>query len=931
MRKLLPRRVRTMMRTTSCWRILLPSQKPKPRQLYATIQSKTTTTTTVMMRPLTRSRPVSLLQPLTTKMSKNHPNSLKKTRRLNLRLENNPKNQATWLELIDLQDSLLANAATTNTGMAAASSTSITATRQAKLHKAITEKKLAIYEKALKHFPTCLELLIPYLTLCEIEFGDSNPTRLLTLWDRVLKRTKGESVQLWDRYLTYRQTSYLSFGVNGFVDAVQECMDVLKGLEDSESNQSGLLHIFTRLCNLLHESGYTERAVALYQGQIEFSCFTPPAFEEMDWRQRVDLFEDFWESECPRVGEPGATGWKANVMGAEGVAGYKPFKAGDDEDLIVNDGDDEYKIWFRKEMEYSFMNWAPQRSTSVKEEDPDSMQDGGDEDEEDDVDPFATIIFDDIRPFLFNLSSPNLKSQLISNFLNLLSCQFNTTCTSTPLLVVAESLMRVELMNNALVSQFFPKPVGKEVANTTSPAFPSFPLNNFPITVSTLYSNSIAASSNNNPSLLTPAAVASIQDSGNQKLEFIKHVIRQSCKAVDDWDDIGIPLILSMEAASAAGESSKGGGVKAALKLGKSMLKEERMNLSLWAFYAGLEAGRGKLDEARKIFQTALSAYRTFPPENQHDAVLLYVAYTELEMDCQEYCRALWILVSFADSSVDLGKIETERPSATRILKARKFLNEMADAAIQKCNSDYQVTLQQPSSQAIRITSSLITSTCLFEYLHSNNNIEEAFQSISLSLSKLGLLPALRELVLETRLKLYVTHSKRPGVFVRPGDIRTAMELAVSEFPHNTSFLLRFVEYESKTKIENKVRRLFDVELKKNPSSTLWLFAIFTELHHYSGQTYNPHSVRSLFSRAHECPTGKHCPSVWYLSIIFEILQGNVTKAKQLLFRAIRECPWSKKLYMLAMGELRGVFDGSEVAEIIGVMEEKEIRLRCAI
>jgi hypothetical protein len=38
----------------------------------------------------------------------------------------------------------------------------------------------------------------------------------------------------------------------------------------------------------------------------------------------------------------------------------------------------------------------------------------------------------------------------------------------------------------------------------------------------------------------------------------------------------------------------------------------------------------------------------------------------------------------------------------------------------------------------------------------------------------------------------------------------------------------------------------------------------------------------------------KHSISLWYLYIAFEILQNNVTKAKTLFFRAIRECPWAK-------------------------------------
>jgi hypothetical protein len=36
---------------------------------------------------------------------------------------------------------------------------------------------------------------------------------------------------------------------------------------------------------------------------IEFNCFTPPAFVAQTLNQRIETFEAFWESECPRFGD----------------------------------------------------------------------------------------------------------------------------------------------------------------------------------------------------------------------------------------------------------------------------------------------------------------------------------------------------------------------------------------------------------------------------------------------------------------------------------------------------------------------------------------------------------------------------------------------------------------------------------------------------
>ncbi|KAI8621969.1 NRDE-2, necessary for RNA interference-domain-containing protein [Chytriomyces sp. MP71] len=839
----------------------------------------------ILNMPSTHDKPQEVPFPVSTNLQET-PEFLAETRRLNLRLENNPANLATWLELLALQDSLLRNAEAESTSARA----------MASLRRSVTEKKVAIYEKALRQHPyAARELVLPMLELVA-EVWDA--PRLLTTWDRVLKRVSGPggvgTFEVWDRYVTYRMTSYASFGVSPMLEVFEQCFGVFQARRDFEGSQMALLHFFKRLCSMLFDAGYTERAVALYQAMIEFSCFTPPAFAQMDFEQRMDLFEDFWESECARVGEAGATGWKENVIGAVGVAAYIP-KRGDvgDED----EGDDEYAAWFRCEAEAGFMNWAPQRSTTAATA-------KADDDDDADEDPFATIIFDDIRPFMFDISHPTLKARLVTNFAQLLSCQLNMTESSTML----ESLSpcQVQLMNNSLLTSFFPP---KSPRGSEGPV-PAFPIKNFPLAQDNLFRTAGSC-------LLDDVQVRGIQDAGHQRLAFLCHLLSQ-CRSFDDLDDVAMPLMLSLEAC----EGSKG-GLKAALKAGKNMLKEARMNLSLWACYAGLEVARRKLDEARKIYQTAIMSYRTFPLEQQHDAVLLHLAYAELEAEAERFHVALQVLVSFADRSVELPSLTTEeRPPATRILKARKFLQEMTSIAMQKCNQEALA----PSSQSLRKTACLVACGGLFEYL-STDKIEDALQYFDKMHTKADI-PALRELILDSKLRILLRHSKRSGIFVRPGDIRDAIEKAVIEFPHNSTFLTMLVEGEAKFKMENRVRRVIDSCLKTNPSSTLWAFAVWTELHHHIGEVYNQNTVQSLLSRAIECPVGKQAPSLWQLAIVFEILTGNLQRAKQLLFRAIRECPWSKGLYLLVVGELRGVFGADEVAEIVGVMEEKEIRIR---
>lgn len=69
----------------------------------------------------------------------------------------------------------------------------------------------------------------------------------------------------------------------------------------------GLVDIFLSLCRFEWQAGYQELATALFQAEIEFSIFCPSLLATKHGKLR--LFEHFWNSNGPRVGEEGALGW----------------------------------------------------------------------------------------------------------------------------------------------------------------------------------------------------------------------------------------------------------------------------------------------------------------------------------------------------------------------------------------------------------------------------------------------------------------------------------------------------------------------------------------------------------------------------------------------------------------------------------------------
>lgn len=125
-------------------------------------------------------------------------------------------------------------------------------------------------------------------------------------------------------------------------------------------------------------------------------------------RRLLQSLEEFWESEVPRVGDDGAQGWDrwqgANAMEADiPENGSIEFEASTECDPFVR--------WFQDETAADqFIR--PAKASAINTA------------EEDDDDPYRIVLFDDIRPFLFVIRSPEVKLQLVYAVLNYLGLPF---------------------------------------------------------------------------------------------------------------------------------------------------------------------------------------------------------------------------------------------------------------------------------------------------------------------------------------------------------------------------------------------------------------------------------------------------------------------------------------------------------------------------
>ena len=72
--------------------------------------------------------------------------------------------------------------------------------------------------------------------------------------------------------------------------------------------------MFLELCAFLRGAGHLEKAIALFQAQIEFNLFRPSILSrDMSHSDAVDFMSVYWDSSAPKFGENSSVGWSSWV------------------------------------------------------------------------------------------------------------------------------------------------------------------------------------------------------------------------------------------------------------------------------------------------------------------------------------------------------------------------------------------------------------------------------------------------------------------------------------------------------------------------------------------------------------------------------------------------------------------------------------------
>ncbi|XP_017281642.1 nuclear exosome regulator NRDE2 [Kryptolebias marmoratus] len=884
-----------------------------------------------------------------------------RTEEFNKRLREQPTDTQLWIQFIHYQDEVSAAAFEGEEEQQGSDS----AERRKSSCRAILEKKLSIAERALASNPTCTDLQLERLKICQ-ELWE--PSALAKEWKKLVF-LHPNSAPLWRKYLLFTQSSFSSFTVTKVNSAYGKCLSTLSAVRDGSmlshpappGIEEDMLDILAQQCHFLRQAGQCEKAISLFQAMMDFTFFKPDSVKNLSTKQQVEFFEPFWDSGEARVGEVGAKGWKAWMVQQERGGWIQPCAEEDEED--EEEEEEEVKdrslpratVWLDVESSREAAHWLPWRPDKAKGQS-----------EEDCEDPDRQVLFDDIGPSLICLSSPELQLRLLLHFLSFLGLPVPSALSSGPgqpgLLLEDLSLLTQGDLQHPLTSFDLPDPGVNSVGHMTTlkgtrkwaglgRQGERFLTNVFNVTQPVLPPHH--------------RAVLSLSWIQYEKLKVLRCLRSGNKKRL-----------------RSQGKSSK--------RVAKRLLKEpdNRSSLVLWREYAHLEWMLRNLDEARKVFSTATAMGGTKGPSSPNLCELcLLWAQLEVENGAKEHAGrlpdvttspAVCVLVRLAEGTSYSSSSPSVSPVS--ILKARRSYEQALTDSLSALDQNIQA-LQSDNKgsqeEKLRLTG-LVGCYALFQHLtvsihaasavysQAREKMEELHHKLTPKRQPNGVetakpvgveaspsaadsgranrscvsrLASEREVLSVQQAALLRFHSST-SVFPL-ASLRQALTSALSACPNSAPLWSIYVQVENRYHSAGRARRFFHAVTRDSSSVIPRLFAIVAEQQRKQlvdaaqrsccfdkplpvlPENGLSNRIRGLFESAIATETGAHCSLLWRMYIYFLVSEGKMDKARGIFYKALQNIPWAKGLYM----DAAQLFP-EHLQEFVDLMTEKELRLR---
>ncbi|XP_008146641.2 nuclear exosome regulator NRDE2 isoform X1 [Eptesicus fuscus] len=849
-------------------------------------------------------------------------NALLKARveEFNRRVRENPRDTQLWMAFVAFQDEVMRSP-----GLYAIEEGE--QEKRKRSLKLILEKKLAILERAIDSNPSSVDLKLAKLKLCT-EFWE--PSTLVKEWQKLIFLHPNNTA-LWQKYLLFCQSQFSTFSISKIHSLYGKCLSTLSAVKDGSilshpelpGTEEAMFALFVQQCHFLRQAGHAEKAVSLFQAMVDFTFFKPDSVKDLPTRGQVEFFEPFWDSGEPRAGEKGARGWRA-WMHQQERGGWVVINPDDDDDEPEEDDQDirdktlpRWQIWLAAERSRDQRHWRPWRPDKTKKQT-----------EEDCDDPERQVLFDDIGQSLIRLSSHALQFQLIVAFLQFLGVPAGF---SPPASCLYLAMDENSIFDNGLYDEQ-------------------------PLTSLNLSFSGVSCVGRTDQ-LGCRRWTRGHSREGEEFIRNIFHLVMplfsgtERSQLCSSWLRYEIAKVIwCLHTKNKKRLKSRGKNCK---KLAKNLLKEpeNRNNVCLWKQYAHLEWLLGNTEDARKVFDTALSSAGSGELKDP-EVCELSLLYAELELELAPdtrvatAARAVHILTRLAESG-PYGPY-TGQVLAVHILKARKaYEHALQDCLGESCVSDPAATT------SLNRLVSVVKCFMLFQYLTIGIDAavqihEQVFAKLkgSLSLEGPGLegsacppsVSSVLEAVTLMHTSLLRFHMK---VSVYPlAPLRQALSEALKLYPGNQVLWRSYVQVQNKSHSASKTRRFFDAVTRSARPLEPWLFAIEAEkmrkrlvetVQRVDGrevyatipETGLTHRIRALFENAIRSEHGSQCPLLWRMYLSFLVSLGNKDRSKGVFYKALQSCPWAKALYMDAVE-----YFPDEMQEILDLMTEKELRVR---
>ena len=317
-----------------------------------------------------------------------------------------------------------------------------------------------------------------------------------------------------------------------------------------------------------------------------------------------------------------------------------------------------------------------------------------------------------------------------------------------------------------------------------------------------------------------------------------------------------------------------------ALKISKSFLSIHRDSLEHWNAHAQLERLRGRLDEARKIYQTILVVSRPGnrgPGESQ-----MWWNWAEMEWLDSRNDQALSVIfssVGMEPPATGITILRTKR-SLEAMMASTKYTPKWKEreAWIKLRALLDLLTSQDPTAALVIFDQSLEKGSCASESLTTAALILLYFYRVIL---KMPTPPSILRERAESAVELYPSNSIILGIFLeaeKGQGIWGRVKATLGSNPGRTKDVARRAE---EVWMAGWQQGRWQVERARN--------GLATAVEHERYDIACPHSQKT---NVMDRTRGSFV--IWRIYIEFEIRAKEFLRAKKLLFRAIGECPLVK-------------------------------------